>query len=258
MDPQQLDLAPPKNWQDFEDLCQELWQREWNCLAIQKHGRSGQDQKGVDIYGKPDGDSRYHGIQCKLKSRQGSKDSRLTHDEIMREVSAADSFEPPLAELIIATTAPSDARIQKFARELSVKRVKQRVFAVEVLAWQEIVLRLAKYPDLIGRFWPSRTVGPKLDLVLVETENPSVLPKLLPVSTELRRRVDAETARMGLQSLDWVADILRQYEVKALTAGDEVPDTALERYALELEDWYEGVLMETIRRRRRASSAGVD
>jgi hypothetical protein len=51
MDMQQLILHPPRDWQVFEDLCRALWEREWRCATIQQHGRSGQTQLGVDIYG---------------------------------------------------------------------------------------------------------------------------------------------------------------------------------------------------------------
>jgi hypothetical protein len=68
---------------------------------------------------------------------------------------------------------------------------------------------------------------------------------------------------MGLQSLDWAADTLQKYKAdrsKALASAKEEerwfivqsfdpPGTELEYYALSLEDWYRGVLMETVRRR---------
>jgi len=154
MEPQQLDLAPPKNWQDFEDLCHALWELEWSCPTIQKHGRSGDNQSGVDIYGKPAGDRRYHGIQCKVKSRQGTKLPKLTRREIEAEIEEAKKFEPPLAQLIIATTAPSDKKIQKFAREVSAKHAAIGLFSVDVLSWHEIQLRIAKYPELVERLLP--------------------------------------------------------------------------------------------------------
>ena len=46
-------LNPPANWNDFEDLCHKLWRSIWGDPNTQKHGRKGQAQHGVDIYGKP-------------------------------------------------------------------------------------------------------------------------------------------------------------------------------------------------------------
>src|SRR6266542_6150435 len=112
MDPQQLDLPPPKNWQDFEDLCHALWECEWSCPTIQKNGRSGQTQRGVDIFGRPFGGDKFHGIQCKLKSIDAGGSPVLTRAEIEHEVAQAKAFAPPLQQLIIATTAAADAKIQ--------------------------------------------------------------------------------------------------------------------------------------------------
>jgi hypothetical protein len=168
MDPGQLDFAPPKNWQDFEDICHQLWRREWDCKGIQKHGRTGQKQKGVDIYGVPSGKSEFCGIQCKLKSRQGGELTQLTSSEIEQEVAEAESFEPPLAQLVIATTAPSDIKIQEFVRKLSASRTAKGKFAVEVYSWQEILLRIVNYPELLKLIAPAtpQPLAPSLELKL--------------------------------------------------------------------------------------------
>ncbi|MCP4555122.1 MAG: hypothetical protein GY836_06840 [Herbaspirillum sp.] len=42
-------LPPLRNWQDFEDLCCDLWRRLWNDPTAIKHGRQGQPQQGVDV-----------------------------------------------------------------------------------------------------------------------------------------------------------------------------------------------------------------
>jgi hypothetical protein len=173
MDPGQLDYAPPKNWQDFEDLCHRLWRYEWDCKDIQKHGRSGQEQMGVDIYGIPSGKTQYRGIQCKLKSRQGGVATQLTRTEIEREVAEAEKFNPPLAQLIIATTAPSDTKIQEIVRELSASQIAEGKFAIEIYSWQEILHRIVNYPELLKLIAPSATAqhAPLLDLRLVHPAN---------------------------------------------------------------------------------------
>ena len=56
-------LRKPSNWQDFETLCKKLWGEIWNCEEIKKNGRLGQKQDGVDIYGIPEGEKQYYGIQ---------------------------------------------------------------------------------------------------------------------------------------------------------------------------------------------------
>ena len=44
----------PKNWQDFQRLCKNLYGKIWSCKDIIKmHGRNGQPQCGVDVYVNP-------------------------------------------------------------------------------------------------------------------------------------------------------------------------------------------------------------
>ena len=94
--------APPKSWEEFEDLCADLYALIWNDKGTQKHGRQGQPQGGVDVYGRPDG-KNYTGVQCKKKSIWPPTD--LTTDEIDEEVEKAKTWKPGLKHLIIATTA---------------------------------------------------------------------------------------------------------------------------------------------------------
>lgn len=64
----QFQIPPPQNWQDFESLCCDLWAQIWNDENTKKHGRSGQPQNGIDIYGYPlNAQGGCYGIQCKKK-----------------------------------------------------------------------------------------------------------------------------------------------------------------------------------------------
>jgi hypothetical protein len=58
-----LDLPIPKNWQDFETIVRDAQAQRWSTM-LQKNGRHGQVQDGVDIWG-PDEIGRPIGIQCK-------------------------------------------------------------------------------------------------------------------------------------------------------------------------------------------------
>jgi hypothetical protein len=59
--------APPDRWQDFEDLCLKLWRPR--LIDAKKHGRSGQPQAGVDIFGRDPQTEGWVGIQCKQKGQ---------------------------------------------------------------------------------------------------------------------------------------------------------------------------------------------
>lgn len=59
--------APPKSWDHFEEICADIFQREWRDNALVRHGRAGQKQHGVDIVGRV-GAVWPVGVQCKKKS----------------------------------------------------------------------------------------------------------------------------------------------------------------------------------------------
>lgn len=56
----------------FERLCRDLWASIWDDPNTQMHGRGGQEQAGVDIYGQPRTGSGYSAVQCK-RQRLGQR-----------------------------------------------------------------------------------------------------------------------------------------------------------------------------------------
>ena len=143
-------LPPPRNWQDFEDLCCDLWRRLWSDPEAQKHGRSGQRQAGVDLVGRPKDGPEWVGVQCKHRGDRAT----LSPADIEREVELARTFKPPLGKLLIATTAPSDVAAQQVARDITERHREQGAFSVTVVSWDDILLHLAGYPDLVAKHYP--------------------------------------------------------------------------------------------------------
>jgi len=154
-----LQIPPPKNWQDFETLCCDLWRRIWKDPNTQKHGRKGQRQHGVDIYGKPDERDSRAGVQC--KGKDNFADRSLTEKEVKAEVGKAKSFEPKLAEFIIATTGKRDAKIQELARKITDRHRKDHLFSVHIWAWEDILGGLADFPELIEKHYPGLSQSTK-------------------------------------------------------------------------------------------------
>lgn len=130
-------LRRPANWQDFETLCKKLWGEIWSCPEIQKNGRSGQNQHGVDIFGMPLNEEEYYGIQCKGKDEY--TDAQFTEKEISEEVEKAKKFDPPLKKFYLTTTAVSDAKIQTFVRKLNVEHKSKGIFEIHLFSWESIV-----------------------------------------------------------------------------------------------------------------------
>ena len=46
------ELPVPKSWDEFEDICADLFSRIWNDHNVVRYGRMGQRQNGVDIRGR--------------------------------------------------------------------------------------------------------------------------------------------------------------------------------------------------------------
>lgn len=146
-------IAPPKEWGTFEDLCHALFKCVWQDPLAQKNGRKGQAQHGVDIYGILNADRiSYWGIQC--KGKESNYGSKAKWSEVLAEVAKAEKFSPKLDKWIFATTAPADATLQKAARELSSERSAKGLFSIDVLGWEEIQAQMASAPKVIAEFYP--------------------------------------------------------------------------------------------------------
>lgn len=137
-------LKKPSNWQDLEKLCKLLWGEIWDCSdSIKRHGRTGQNQHGVDVYAYVEKYQGYCGIQC--KGKDDYTNAQLTEDEIDNEIEKAITFEPALKLLIFATTANKDAKIEGYIRKKDVENRGKGLFKVDIASWEDIVDLLEQY-----------------------------------------------------------------------------------------------------------------
>jgi hypothetical protein len=143
-------LPPPESWDEFENICADLFSLEWHDPNVVRHGRQGQAQHGVDIYGRS-GRRRYEGVQCKRKSVWPP--TALTKAEITKEVNKAKRFSPPLTRFTIATIANDDVALQALARTITARHEKKNLFSVHVLGWQELSRRIKSHDALIEKYY---------------------------------------------------------------------------------------------------------
>ena len=154
----QSDIPPPRSWDEFEDLVRDLYARAWGDPHTQRHGRSGQPQQGVDIYGRPrDLGGRYAGIQCKRYA-----EGKLTGRGIKAEIAKAEQFSPPLADYTIATSEPCDAPLQEQVRDIDRARRAAGKFPVRVVFWDDLRGLLAGpgNRDLFQKHYPQYAAAP--------------------------------------------------------------------------------------------------
>ena len=176
---------PPNDATAFESLCLDLWRDIWHDPNAQKNGRSGQPQAGVDVFGQHQGN--WVGVQCKLKD--GLLRSKVRVKELEAEVEAAKQFKPPLANFILATTGPRDAKVQERARNLTEEHKPQGLFGVAVWSWDETWPEPYGRKDLLIRiapdYWPRRsallrsgdTPAPAVPALASDRATPSLAPE---------------------------------------------------------------------------------
>lgn len=143
-------LPPPLGWDELEEMCWDLFSVEWQDPNAVRHGRQGQRQDGVDIYGRKSGRGRSIGVQCKLHGQT----SALTSKEVEAEVAKAEQFVPSLGAFIIATTAARDAALQRSVRQFSDARLATGAFPVQLRFWEDLRSRLARMPAMAQRHYP--------------------------------------------------------------------------------------------------------
>lgn len=209
-------FPPPVSWEDLELLVWSLFKYIWNDPYTVRHGRSGQQQQGVDIFGRPDQGETWDGVQA--KGKQGSFGQRVTEQELREEVQKARKFIPPLKNFILVTSARRDQVIQQSARQLSEESFSLGLFSVSVWGWDDIKERLGEFPDVIREHYPEFAVDGD-----AETHIPSVF------------------AKYGQETLDFawrfrtVHALVKDHQEELVTLGQlDVKDGKVTRIGYEL------------------------
>lgn len=146
----EVEIAPPANWQDFERLTLDYAKKQWKDEYAQRHGRQGQAQSGVDIYGTHSISHELIGIQCKKKKHFEVPSKQLTIAEIDVEIDAAKAFSPRLDHFIIATTGPRDADLQGYIR---IRNQSGIPFKVSLLFWEDYQEFLNDHVELMYKYY---------------------------------------------------------------------------------------------------------
>ena len=149
-----LEHSPPKTWEQFEELCADLFAEDLRLENLVQHGRAGQAQCGIDIFARAT--NGWIGIQCKRKSRWPER--RVTKKEVNAEIGKARKFKPKLSSFYIVTTAPDDAPLQKHVRLVNEENLSKGLFTVQILGWNEICRRTALYQNVANKHFGSGTL----------------------------------------------------------------------------------------------------
>lgn len=152
-----------------------LLREVYDVPNAQQHGRPGQAQDGVDVYGRS---KRFGmiGIQCKrLADLDGNGNpypgGPISLAFLRKEADESLAFQHPLDVWILATTARRDARVQNWVEELNKEWVPRRRTAI-VWSWDECVSFLNTYPKLQTWYYQNviAVTGPRdLDEIFLKT-----------------------------------------------------------------------------------------
>lgn len=141
---------------EFEELALDLLARRARA-RLQRNGRSGQRQHGVDLVGPFEVEpTKLLGVQCKNVAS-------LTIELINREVTLAEGFQPQLARFCVVTSLDRDAELQREVRLLAQKRATKGLFEVEIAFWQDIESELGGHHDLIAKHYPAFVITDAAD-----------------------------------------------------------------------------------------------
>lgn len=232
-------IPKPDDEYEFQDMALDVAERWWKA-TVQRNGRRGQGQDGVDLYAtRTDGTNI--GGQCKNVKT-------LTIANIKKEITAAESFTPPLDEYWIITSLDSDARLQEAVRKLSSERRKRRAFHVELRFWEDIqstlcatapdqVDLLAKYyGEWVHRSRSAMTARAARSCPLVDWRNFQPVPEGSFPATTVYLKLVATPARWNNLKID--GDLFQEFRKQVQdhfgVVDPEAPPYAPRRDAVEL------------------------
>ncbi len=152
-----LDILPPQNWQDFENMMKDLAQNYFESTTFNNYGRAGQDQQGVDITGY-DSSNKFIGIQCKHKRQYNAKGivdytSLIDKKTIDAEIIQADTFDPKFDKYIIATSSLNSVDICDHINLINQNRIQSGKALVEIWFWENIKQLFNKHTDLLYTYY---------------------------------------------------------------------------------------------------------
>lgn len=146
-----LKIPPPKFWEEFEEITLDACKIRWENPDLQMHGRRGEEQFGVDIYGS-NHLFRNIGIQCK------NYEKTLSFSLIEKEIQKAESFSPKIEMFYMAVTSNTDATLQKKVRLLSQERAANKQFPVMILFRSDIVQDLVRNTITFNKHYPQFSI----------------------------------------------------------------------------------------------------
>lgn len=136
-------INPPTSDETFEELSLALLKRHWLRVGLERFGKKGERQFGVDILDTL-GESPLYAAQCKLKEARKT----LEPAEIRAEVDKAKLFPSKLDHYAILTSAKVSTAAQLAVQAINQEHREAGLFTVEVFHWNRISDLIRQYPEV--------------------------------------------------------------------------------------------------------------
>jgi hypothetical protein len=125
----------------------DIMSRRLNCRNMQRYGRSGQEQYGVDIVGLTK--EGVIGIQCKNFLKK-----KLTTATVDQELEKCKTFTPTLSRCYLVTCVDKDSELQSYVYGRAIEHQAQQIFDIEIIFWEDLTEWLESYPDVRKKYYP--------------------------------------------------------------------------------------------------------
>lgn len=164
-------INPPTLDETFEEVCLAILKRHWSRAGLERFGKKGERQFGVDILDTL-GESPLYAAQCKLKEEWKT----LEPAEIQAEVDKAKTFPSKLDHYAILTSAKVSTAAQLKVQAINRAHRGAGLFSVEVFHWNRISDLIRQYPEIERQFFGGLRseevveVRSKLDYIITLTE----------------------------------------------------------------------------------------
>src|SRR6185503_7573659 len=149
-------LPPPLDDVKFEELIRDIMRRVYNDPGIERFGRTGQKQFGIDGLSTADSTLTF---QCKLKDTRHESDNNIRDTlikEIEEELHKTAALPKPLTRFIFDSTFKNDTQLQNKAALLS-----SPTLTVEYWGWETITERIWEHAEhLIPIYYPHIPIRP--------------------------------------------------------------------------------------------------
>jgi len=152
-----FDFPKPKSDEIFEDIICDIYSREFQNPNLQRYGRSGQAQNGIDVLGVSIGGINYPinelvAIQCKNHIKDIT-DTKLQKEIVDEVTKFEENSKWEIDRYLFATSADNSKPMHDFVLSLNTERCKHKKFPIEVIFWDHITKRLDRHSDLLYKYF---------------------------------------------------------------------------------------------------------